>query len=242
VFTDMDVLLEGIAALLTPQPATPPATAISARSLPSRQLSEPESLALLRDYGVATVETAECVDLDQARVAANRIGYPVVLKGVAEGVAHKTELGLVHVGLANQAALDAAFAATDRPRVIVQAMIKGELEVIAGMTRADGVGPVLLAGLGGIFAEAIRDVTTWPIPVSRDTILASLTASTTGRILTSPRWKYPDTLARLTDLLLALQDAALACGESLHAIDINPVILGANGATAVDALVVPAAG
>lgn len=242
VFTDMDVLLEGIAALLTPQPTTPPATAISARTLPRRQLSEPESLALLRDYGVATVETAECVDLGQARVAADRIGYPVVLKGVAEGVAHKTELGLVHVGLANQAALDAAFAAIDRPRVIVQAMIKGELEVIAGMTRADGVGPVLLAGLGGIFAEAIRDVTTWPIPVSRETILASLTASTTGRILTSPRWKYPDTLARLADLLLALQDAALACGESLHAIDINPVILGANGATAVDALVVPTAG
>jgi len=239
VFTDMDVLLDGIAALLMAPPTRPVIPDIAGRTLPHRQLTEPESLALLRDYGVATVETVECADLDQARAAADRVGYPVVLKGVAEGVAHKSELGLVHVGLASQRELDAAYAAIDRPRVIVQAMVQSGLEAIAGITRADGVGLVMIAGLGGIFAEAIRDVTTWPIPVSRETILADLQGGTLGRILASPRWTHPFCLDRLADLLLALQDAALACGDSLRAIDINPVILGPDGATAVDALVVP---
>lgn len=239
VFTDMDVLLEGIGALLTPPPCPITAPDIASRTLPARQLTEPESLALLRDYGVATVETVECTDLDQARAAADRMGYPVVMKGVAADVAHKSDLGLVHVGLRNEAALDAAFAAIDRPRVIVQATIQGDLEAIAGVTRADGVGLVLLSGLGGIFAEAIGDVATWPIPTSRTDILRDLAAGTLGRILRSPRWKHAASLERMADLLLALQDAALACGDSLHAIDINPVILGPAGATAVDALVVP---
>jgi acyl-CoA synthetase (NDP forming) len=240
VFTEMDVLLEGIGALLTPAPQARPAVGVAPRGLPSRTLTEPESLALLRDYGVATVETAECGSLEQARAAADRIGYPVVLKGVAEGVAHKSDLGLVHVGIADETALDAAFTAVDCPRVIVQAMIKGGLEAIAGVSRADGVGLVMIAGLGGVFAEAIRDVTTWPLPVARDTVAGDLARSTLGRILTSPRWRHPAALERLLDLLMALQDAALACVDSLAAIDINPVILGEFGAVAVDALVVPA--
>lgn len=238
VFTEMDVLLEAIGALLTSPPADRSAPDVAPRTLPPGQLTEPESLALLRDYGVPTVETVECGSLDQARAAADRIGYPVVLKGVAEGVAHKSDLGLVHVGIADQATLDAAFIAMGCDRVIVQALVAGGLEAIAGVSHADGVGLVLLAGLGGIFAEAIGDVTPWPMPVSRDTILADLSASTLGRILSSPRWKHPATLDRFADLLLAVQDAALACGDSVRAIDVNPVILGASGAIAVDALVV----
>lgn len=247
VFTDMDVLLEGIGALLTAPPRPIPPIQVAPRTLPPGQMSEPDSLALLRDYGVNTVETVACADLAQARSAAYRIGYPVVLKGIAADVAHKTELGLVHTNLPDQAALDAAFAAIDRPRVIVQAMVRGELEAIAGVHRADGVGLVLIAGLGGIFAEALRDVATWPIPVSRSEIESGLAAGALGRVLASPRWRHGRALPRFVDLLLALQDAALACAGSLRAIDVNPVILGPvnvgemddrGGAIAVDALVV----
>lgn len=239
VFTEMDVLLEGIGALLTDPPLDRPAMSVAHRTLRAGPLTEPESLALLRDYGVATVETVECGSLEQARAAAARIGYPVVLKGVAEGVAHKSDHGLVHVGLADEAALDTAFAAVDCLRVIVQAMVRGGLEAIAGVTRADGVGLVMIAGLGGVLAEALRDVTTWPVPVGRDVVARDLAAGTLGRILASPRWAYPEAAERLTDLLMALQDAAMACQDGLEAIDINPVILGAGGAMAVDALVVP---
>jgi hypothetical protein len=124
--------------------------------------------------------------------------------------------------------------------VLVQAMIKGDLEAIAGVTRADGVGLVLLAGLGGIYAEAFKDVTMWPIPVERGTIERTLLTTTLGRILIGPRWKYPSTVQAFVDVLMSLQNAALSLGDRLHAIDINPVILGVQGAVAVDALVIPA--
>jgi hypothetical protein len=77
--------------------------------------------------------------------------------------------------------------------------------------------------------------------VSRAAIEAKLVPSTLGRVLTSHRWKHPGSLAALIDLLMALQRAALTLGDQLEAIDINPVILGASGATAVDALVIPRA-
>jgi len=213
----------------------PPAPA----DLPRRQLTEPESLRLLASYGVPTVPTIECTSLDDARAAAAGMGYPVVLKGIADNVAHKSDLGLVRVNLRDQTALDAAYQAIASPRVVVQAMIAGELEAIAGVTRADGVGLVVLAGLGGIHAETLRDVIMWPIPMAPEVIAAELGASTLGRVLRGPRWRHPGAEGAFLSLLLALQTAALSLGEALQAIDINPVILGASGATAVDALVIP---
>ena len=180
--------------------------------------------------------------VDDAVTAAAEVGYPVVLKGVAEGVAHKSDLGLVHVGLHDSDAVARAYDATFCQQVIIQAMVRGELEAIAGVARSDGVGLVLIAGLGGIFAEALRDTVTLPIPSSRAAIEAAVFAASLGRVLTSPRWKFPDVGAAFIDLLLSLQDAALALGDRLQAIDLNPVILGAAGAVAVDALVVPTLG
>jgi hypothetical protein len=211
-----------------------------APSLPARPLSEPESLRLLVSFGIQAVQTIECASASQAVSAADRIGYPVVLKGVADGVAHKSDLGLVHVGLRDAAAVAKAFAAAGCANVVIQPMIHGELEAIAGVTMADGVGPVLLAGLGGIHAEALRDVAMWPIPTDRATIEQRLRNSALGRILHGNRWKYPQAVSAFIDLLLALQTAAVSLGDRLHAIDVNPVILGAHGAIAVDALVIPA--
>ena len=240
VFTEMDILLEGVGAMLTPLPrSVAPIVARATRPLPARPLTEPESLALLADYNVRTVPTTVCQTLDQALTAADRSGYPVVLKGVVAGVAHKSDLGLVRTQLRDAPALQAAYAALACDQAIVQPMIRGDLEAIAGVTRADGVGLVLLAGLGGIFAEALSETTTWPIPVTRDAVTTGLAASALGRILHSPRWKHQDSATAFVDLLMALQDAALACGDALQAIDVNPVILGEAGAIAVDALVVP---
>ena len=241
VFTETDILLEGIGALMTlPPEAMPEALHAPARPLPARPLTEPESLRLLAEYGVRTVPTVECVSAADAIAVATRLGYPVVLKGVADGVAHKSDLGLVHVDLRNPDAVAQAFAAVNCPAVIVQPMIEGGLEAIAGVTRADGVGLVLIAGLGGIFAEALHDVTTFPLPVSRTFIETALSRGSLGRVLSSPRWKHPAALPAFIDLLMSLQEATRSLGNSLQAIDINPVILGAAGAVAVDALVVPA--
>jgi acyl-CoA synthetase (NDP forming) len=240
VFTETDIVLEGIGAMLTPPPApVPTVAAMPTQAQLARQLTEPESLALLQSFGVPVVATSVCASVDQARAAAERIGYPVVLKGVAGGVAHKSDLGLVHVGLRDAASVARAYNETGCAIVVVQAMVVGDLEAIAGVTRADGVGIVLLAGLGGVYAEALRDIAMWPIPTDRETIEHRLHASALGRVLTGPRWKHPGAVTAFVDLLLALQTAAVSLGGRLHAIDINPVILGAHGAVGVDALVVP---
>jgi acyl-CoA synthetase (NDP forming) len=240
VFTEMDIVLEGIGAMLTPPPAPIAVFAVpAAAALPARQLTEPESLALLDGFGVPTVPTVFCESATAARAAADRLGYPVVLKGVADGVAHKSDLGLVHVGLRDEDAVTRAFTVMGCATVVVQAMIRGELEAIAGVTRADGVGLVLLAGLGGIHAEALRDITMWPIPISRESIEQGLRGSALGRVLDGPRWKHPNAASAFVDVLISLQRAAVALGDRLRAIDVNPVILGAHGAVAVDALVIP---
>ena len=242
VFTETDILLEGIGAMLAPLPSpmqdNPTA---AAPALPGRQLTEPESLNLLLGFGVKTVPTVECPSVAHALSAARALGYPVVLKGVSEGLAHKSEVGLVRINLPDADSLEAAYASLGCPNVIVQKMIAGELEAIAGVTRAEGVGLVLLAGMGGIYAEALHDVAMWPIPISREAIETRLATSSLGRVLASPRWKYDGAAGAFIDLLLGLQRAALALGDQLEAIDINPVILGASGATAVDALVIPRA-
>ena len=240
VFTETDILLEGIGALLAPLPeAIPDVAPSTAPAMPDRPLTEPESLNLLLSFGVRAVPTVECPSLPHALSAARAVGYPVVLKGVVEGVAHKSDLGLVHVNLADANALEAAYALLGCPKVIVQKMVAGGLEAIAGVTRAEGVGLVLLAGLGGIHAEALGDATVWPMPVSRKAIEEKLAASSLGRVLNSPRWPHANAAGAFVDLLLALQRAALAVGGRLQAIDVNPVILGAAGAVAVDALVIP---
>jgi acyl-CoA synthetase (NDP forming) len=240
VFTDTDILLEAIGALMTAGPdAVPEDSVREAPALPARALTEPESLRLLAGFGVRTVPTITCDSAADAVAAATRLGYPVVLKGVAEGVAHKSDLGLVHVRLRDPGAVAAAYAAVGCTWVAVQAMVAGELEAIAGISRADGVGLVMIAGLGGIFAEALRDVVTFPVPVSRDFIEAGLANGSLGRVLASPRWKHAGAFEAFLDLLEALQATAVALGDGLQAIDLNPVILGASGAIAVDALVVP---
>jgi len=255
VFTETDILLEAIGALLTPPAEPQDALApVIAHPLPPRQLNDPDSLALLHAFGVAIVSTTTCTGLDQILTAAEAAGYPVVLKAVAEGVAHKSDLGLVRTNLGDAQSLAEAYAAVSRQlreamqdgameagarTMIVQPMLRGALEAIAGVSRADGVGLVLIAGLGGVFAEALRDIATWPIPASRASIEAGIGKSGLGRILRSPRWSHPLAEAALVDLLLGLQRAALACGDTLEAIDVNPVILGEAGAVAVDALVVP---
>jgi len=240
VFTETDIVLEAIGAMLTPPPRSVPTVAPRpAPAWPMRQLTEPESLALLHDFGVPTVPSIVCATAVSATDAAARLGYPVVLKGIADGVAHKSDLGLVHVGLRDAGAVARAFAAVNRASVVIQPMIPGGLEAIAGVTRADGVGLVLLAGIGGIHAEALRDVIVWPIPTDRETIERRLRDGALGRVLHGPRWPHRDAASAFVDLLLALQIAGVSLGHRLQAIDINPVILGASGAIAVDALVIP---
>jgi hypothetical protein len=188
---------------------------------------------------VLAVTTIACDTPEQAGIAAAQLGWPVVLKGVVDGVTHKSDLGLVRTNLHDDVALQSAFSAIGATRCIVQPMVPAALEAIAGITRSPGVGLVLLAGLGRIYTEALRQTYIWPIPIGREAIEQGVEISGLGSVLCSARWQYPGTMGAFVDLLCALQRAAMALGDQLAAIDINPVILGEQGAIAVDALVVP---
>ncbi|MGQ7793694.1 acetate--CoA ligase family protein [Faunimonas sp. B44] len=248
IFPDTEAALQGLAAVLHPPPVPrdrsrqtgAPASREPLLRL-GRPLTEPESLALLAGFGVPTVPTEVCASLDEAIAAAERLGGRVVLKAVVEGVGHKTEAGLVRVGVRGADAVRDAHRAFGAGRMAVQPLVTGRLEMIAGVTRQPDVGPILVAGLGGIYAEAMREVAMWSIPAPAGELERRFAGSALGRIVRSPRWPDAGTADEILAVLARLQDFALWAGDLLGALDVNPLILGEAGLVAVDALVVPSA-
>lgn len=239
-FTETVACLEAAQAYLAPVASTDPfAHPIATLKLPgSGPLDEAASLALLARHGVPVVPAQVCRDADSAEHAARNIGFPVVIKGIAEGVAHKSDLGLVKLNVADTAAVRETYEALGCHAVLVQPMLKGELEVIVGYSHCNDAGGMLIAGLGGIHAEAIQDTVMWAVPATRHAVEATLSRSTIGRILSSSRWRHPQALPALVDALLGVQALAMAGTDRVVGIDVNPLLLGAHGAVAVDGLVV----
>ena len=132
----------------------------------SRTLPEDESKALLAAYGIPFAPERAVADADGAVAAADELGYPVVAKLNGEGIAHKTERGLVKLNLADaeavrQAADDLLAAATPEDgevTVLVAPFLKANRELIAGIHRDPQFGPTVMVGIGGILTEALADV------------------------------------------------------------------------------------
>ena len=250
VFPDTECTIEAIGALLAPSPE--PLSEFSNYGFSSadrrllgtaRSLTEPQSMAILKDAGINVVETVPCTSIDQAIAAADMLGWPVVVKVVVEGVAHKTEAGHVKVDLRNADALRAAYSSFESPNlVVVQPFVRGKLEVIAGVTWSRDVGTILLAGLGGIYAESLRDVAMWSVPVSGVELRRKLGGAAIGRILSSSRWRDRGATSALIDTLECLQRFAQSTAGLIKAIDINPLVLTDETAIAVDALIVTRGG
>ncbi|SCW76505.1 Acyl-CoA synthetase (NDP forming) [Sphingobium faniae] len=246
LFTESAACFDALAALMAPAPE---AVELDLAGMPvidpgvaAGPMNEKTSLALLAAAGVTTVETRLCDSLDDAIAAANDLVWPVAMKGMSEGVAHKTEHGFVQLDLKDEAALRAAWDRMGAPAVVVQPMIRGDLEAIVGVTANPATGPILLVGLGGIHAEAIGQAALWSLPVSPETLARGLDESAIGRVLASARWPHADTRGKLLHLLGQVQAFALVNQDRLAAVDLNPVMLGARGAIAVDGLVIVAEG
>ena len=165
------------------RPATPPAgaAAILARATPApgglRVLGEADSKALLAAYGVAAPKEAFARDADSAAAAARSIGFPVVLKLVSPDVQHKTEVGGVLVGVADEAGVREGFAqiraalAAKEPHakfegVLVAQQVGRGVELVVGVQRDPEVGPVVMFGSGGIMLEVAKDVAFGAVPMS----------------------------------------------------------------------------
>jgi acyl-CoA synthetase (NDP forming) len=211
-----------------------------------RVLSEADSLELLDVAGCPVVPVRRAAGPDDAVAAADRLGYPVVLKLQAEGLAHKSDVGGVRVGLEDRVAVRTAAAdllALELPDggratgLVVQPMIRDGIELILGIRRDAQFGPVVLVGLGGVLAEALDDVAIRLAPIRRDVALGMLDGLRGGRLLDGFRGRPPVDRAAVADILVRLGALAAARPDILEA-DLNPVIASAGGAVIVDALVV----
>jgi acyl-CoA synthetase (NDP forming) len=138
-----------------------------------RTLSEFDSKKILAEYSIPVTRELVVQDLASAKAFAREIGYPVVLKGHSKTLAHKTEKNMVELNLEDEAALEKAYQALEKrgaaqlEGILVQEMIKGERELVAGLVRDPQFGPCVMFGLGGIFTEVLRDVTFRVAPLEK---------------------------------------------------------------------------
>lgn len=207
-------------------------------------LSESESKALLAAHGVPILAERLVASPAEAGEAADGLGYPVVAKLCGDAIAHKTERGLVRLGLADRAAVEDAAAellAAGRPDdgvtgVLVAPMVRGNRELIAGLTHDEQFGTAVMLGIGGILAEAVADVAFRLVPLSRldaEELIADLD---TQALLGEFRGEPPVDREALIDVLVGLSAAAEA-DPTIVSADLNPLIVVDGRPVAVDALV-----
>lgn len=205
-----------------------------------QSLDEASSKKRLQDLDIPFPKEAyvAACDRDAALAQAQSVGYPVTVKGIAEGVVHKSEYGLVAVGVADEAALNAVLdgmqssAAAhdlDLRGFILAETLKAEAEVFVSVSYDREFGPSLTLGTGGIYTEVFKDVTTRLLPLSRDEIAGMIDDCKIGNILRGARNKAALDVDALIDLVERLADLGSALSPDFAGVEINPVGIGAAG-------------
>ena len=217
---------------------------LAARAAGQTTLSEHDSKRILAAYGIPVSREVLVRTAAEARAAARRIGYPVVLKACAADEAHKTEKGLIAVNLPSQKDLLDAFTTLARRAGrgydgawLVQEMVRGAREIMIGMHRDASFGPAVMFGLGGIFTEILQDVVFRVAPLRKQDALDMMRGIRAHRILDAVRGLPAVDTETLSRALMAVGRLALDRPE-IAEIDINPLIVRGSKPVAVDALVV----
>ncbi len=209
----------------------------------AKSLSEYESKLLLAEYGIPITREGIVGTAEEAIKKAAQIGFPVVLKGSGETISHKTEMNLISLNLKDEEDVRQAFKElTTNPKtqvkeILVQQMIKGDRELMVGLTRDSQFGPCVMYGLGGIFTEILEDVAFRVAPLTRWDAMDMMEDIKGKKILDAFRGKPAVDREMLADILLAVGQIGLD-HEKVHEIDINPLKLLDGKPVAVDALVV----
>jgi acyl-CoA synthetase (NDP forming) len=239
---------------LGPEAAEPPkASAEQAASWRQalHATDETAQFAALKAAGLPMVEAVAVASAADAEREAKRLGFPVVLKGTAPNIPHKSDLGLVKLGLKDAGAVASAFKEIEgglaralphgAPRqVIMQRMAGAGLELIVGARSVPGFGSAIVVGLGGMLVEVIKDVSLRLAPVDRSTALEMLRETKAGTLLAGFRGKGPYDADAAADAIAAVSRIAAATSDTVTAIEINPLIVLEKGAVGVDVLIQPA--
>jgi len=208
-------------------------------SAPSSSLDEHVSKQILADIGIPTVPEKIVGSISEAKAAASNFGFPIVMKGISPGVVHKTEQGLVKIGIHSNEMLEAAFSALCAAMpaggsILIQQQINGSIELIAGFLRDPQFGPCVMLGLGGIFAEALEDTAFAVAPISRKDAFHLIDQIRAQKVLSCFRGAIAVNRDALSDILIHLGRLGLACPQ-IQEVDINPLIVFNGSPIAVDA-------
>ena len=230
--------------------ATAADTVLPEIQLPEGVLAEFAGKAVVSRLGIAVPRGGLARALDEAHEIAQCVGFPVVLKAQSGELAHKSDAGGVILGIADQTALAAAWqrlhaaVAAARPGlaldgVLVEAMAPSGLEMIVGGRRDPDWGPVLIAGLGGVWVEALDDVRLMPPDLSPAAFAAELSKLKGVALLHGLRGRPPADLAAVADTLAKI-GALLRAHPEVKEIELNPLVVYPTGVLALDVLLITA--
>ncbi len=206
------------------------------------ELGEAEGLALLTEYGIATTRSVNASSIEEVLAGARDVGWPVVLKTAAPGIQHKSDVGGVALALGDDVELRAAYAdITSRlgPEVVVGAMISGGVELALGVVRDPQFGPLVLAAAGGVLVEVLHDRRLALPPLDEQRARELVDRLAIRPLLDGVRGAPAADIAALVRAVSRISVLAADLGDLVEAIDVNPVIVTADGCTAVDILVIP---
>lgn len=226
------------------QPAASMVNAWKARCATGVPLDEGESLALLSDFGVPVIPHRIVEDIGSAAEAASQIGFPVAVKTAMPGIHHKSDVQGVYLGLKDRTAVEWAYedlAGRLGPRVLVSAMAPRGTEVVFGAINDLQFGPVAMIGAGGILVELLRDTRFVIPPVDPHAARTLIDRLAVRPIFDGLRGRPALDVDALAAAFSRFSVMVATLGESLAEVDVNPIILSAEGAVAVDGLIVPAA-
>ncbi|MEU6757990.1 acetate--CoA ligase family protein [Streptomyces sp. NPDC046685] len=232
-------------------PRTPSPSYRKAQALmrPGQQLSEHAAKQLLRAYGIRVPREQLVTSAAAAVRAAGLVGYPVVMKASGPQLGHKTELGLVKIGLTSASQIrDAYRELTDTARyenvpldgILVCQMVERGVEMVVGVTQDDLFGPTVTVGLGGVLVEVLNDAAVRVPPFGEDQARAMLGELRGRALLEGVRGAPPADVDALVEVILRIQRMALELGDELSELDINPLMVlpRGQGAVALDALAI----
>jgi acetate---CoA ligase (ADP-forming) len=230
--------------------AADPAPVVTAVTLPAATPSEAEAKRLLAGAGIASAPEAACASVDDAVSVSERIGFPVVMKILSPDIMHKSEIGGVILDVSDVDAVRSSFALllerakTAAPAariqgVLVAKQLKGGVECILGIHRDPVFGPMAMFGLGGIFVEVLKDVVFRRCPFGPGTAEAMIRSIKGAPLLLGARGRKKADVKALAEMLSRLSAFAVAAGDRLQSIDLNPVFAmpEGEGAFAVDAVI-----
>jgi len=203
------------------------------------ELGEMEAREILKAYGIRVPEAELASDIDEAKEIAKRIGYPLVLKIVSPNILHKTDVGGVRIGIGSEKELEEDYDEilfhvrkyipdANIRGILVQEFIKDKKETIIGMSEDPQFGPMIMFGLGGIYVEALKDVSFRIAPLSRQMAGEMIEEIKTTKLLKGTRGEDSSDIESIIEIILKVSQLVIDFPEIIE-MDINPLFVKKQG-------------